>query len=410
MKYHYKSTQYKAIFLYVACFVLFVLYSVHMYIGHQTGIVALSYYVASGTSASSATSSGAWISALLGTLLCIIPALVLARLLHFPLRLKALAFLPSYIILGLITGISPESITAMENSIPLLSSIALLVVSAILLFLSQVYHEDRGEHAPVFNYLVPNVFISCVGMLLCMMLTNTDRQLHVQLALADGVHQNDHSVVDRLPYGETTTNNTITALQVFSLSRRGQLADKLFSLPHLKGSNSLLPDTVPASAVYHTTALVYGHLQAVPVGKHRNAAVFLEKALSRRMSLLSDTSATSADSLRARPLVDYYLCALLLDRDLSRFSDEVYKHCTVDATLPRHYREALTLYHSQDSLAKRMYEDLPMDSVFAGYAELREEHRGDVLMQRKACVRSYPHSYWNYYFYGYNNTDYQTHN
>lgn len=410
MKYHYKSTQHKAIFLSIASFVLFVLYSFHMYMKHQTGVVALSYFVASGMSLTSATSSGAWIGALLGTLLCIIPALILSRLLYFPLRFKALALLPSYIILGLITGISPENINSTENSIPLLSSMALLLFSVLLVFLSQVYHEDRAEHAPICNYLTPNVFISCIGMLFCMFLTNTDRQLHVQLDLANGIHQNDHSVVDRLPHGETTTNNTITALQVLSLSKRGQLADNLFSLSHLKGSNSLLPDKVPASAVYHTPTLVYGHLQAVPVGEFRSATSFLEKALSRRMALLSDTSATQADSLRVQPLIDYYLCALLLDRDIPRFSDEVFKYYNVDETLPKHYREALILYNSQDSLATRIYEDLPMDSVFLNYAELQAKHKGNVPVQRKACVRAYPHSYWNYYFYGYNNLDYQPHN
>ena len=405
MKYHYKSTQHKAIFLYIASFVLFVLYSVHMYLEHQTEIVALSYFVASSPSASATVTSSTWISAFLGTLLCTIPALVLSRLLYFPLRLKALAFLPSYIILGLITGISPDSVTSTENNIPLLASIALLLLSGVLLFLSQVYHEDRGEHAPICNYLGSNVLISCVGMLFCMLLTNTDPQLHVQLKLTNGIHHNDHSVVDELPSGETITNSTITSVQILSLSKRGQLADRLFSLPSLKGSKSMLPDTLPASLVYHTPTLVYGHLQAVPVGRVHNATCFLEKALERRMVLLSDTSATSADSLRAQPLIDYYLCALLLDKDLSRFSNEVFKYYKVAETLPEHYREALSLYKSRENEAKLMVEDLSMDSIFSGYTELMEQHKGNVPLQRKECVRSYPHTYWNYYFFGYNNID-----
>jgi hypothetical protein len=43
-----------------------------------------------------------------------------------------------------------------------------------------------------------------------MLLTNTDPQLHVQLKLTNGIHHNDHSVVDELPSGETITNSTIT--------------------------------------------------------------------------------------------------------------------------------------------------------------------------------------------------------
>ena len=402
MKYHYKSTQQKAIFLYIVCFVLYVLYSVHLYVKHQMGIVALSYFVASGVSASPSVSSSIWISALLGTLLCIIPALILSRLLFFPLRLKALAFLPSYIILGLITGISPEDITSTENSIPLVGSLLLLLLSALFIFLSQVYHEDRGEHAPIFNYLGPNLVISCIGMLFCMSLTNTDRQLHVQLDFANAIHKNDYSVVDKLPPGEKTTSQTITAIQVLSLSKRGQLADKLFSLPYLDGSNSLLPDTMPASVLYHTPTLVYGHLQAIPVGRNLKASVFLKKALARRMAVLSDTSATLADSLRSQPLIDYYLCALLLDRELPRFSEEVFRFYDKDELLPKHYSEALSMYYTQNPQVRRIVESLPTDSVFSKYTELQEQFKGNFPLQHKACVRSYPHTYWNYYFYRYN--------
>ena len=105
MKYHYKATQHKANFISVVCFLLFVTYSILLYIKHQYGIVAMTYFVESELLTSDFSPSATWISALLGTLLCVIPAIVLTCTLHFPLRMKALAFLPSYIILGFLTGI-----------------------------------------------------------------------------------------------------------------------------------------------------------------------------------------------------------------------------------------------------------------------------------------------------------------
>ncbi len=403
MKYHYRSTQKMAGFLSIACTLLFGLYAILFYLNHQSGILALGYYVESELVSSNPGMTAIWISASLGTLLCIIPAMILLHWLHFPLRFKALAFLPSYILLGMITGIAPESVTSVENYIPLLPSVLLLVLSAVLIFFSQTCHEDRGEHAPLQNYLGINVLVSCIGMMLCIALTNTDRQLHVQLEMAEAIHRNDFSVMEGHPRGETISNNTITSMQVLHLSKQGLLADRLFSLPNLKGSESMLPDTFPASMVYHIPTLVYGHLQAVPAGKCGNALCFIEKALDRRTAVLAAPSATRADSLRARPLADYYLCALLLERKLHRFSEELPKHYALDSSLPRHYREAMAMYHSSDSsTALRPFHDSAMDSIYTSYRDLLQRESAVRTLQRKACFQAYPHSYWNYYFFGYN--------
>lgn len=260
MKYHYKTTQYKASFLTVICFILFVSYSFLLYIKHQYGVVALSYIVESELLMSDITDSATWISAMLGTVLCSIPAIVLLSTLHFPLPMKALAFLPSYIILGFLTGISPSSVSATENELHLLTPLLMLLVTTLPILFSQAYHENRGEHAPIFNYLGINVLVSCVGMLSCIALTNTDRQLHVQLALADAMYRNDTLKMESILKGETVSNNNITAIQVFDLSRKGVLADKLFSINGLTGSENILPDTMPASLVYHTSSMVFEHL------------------------------------------------------------------------------------------------------------------------------------------------------
>lgn len=402
MRYHYKATQRKATFLTIFCLVLFLMYSVRLYMEYQSDIVTLSYFVESGqdVTLSNSSMSATWITVLLCSFLSIIPAVVLLRSLHFPLRLKALAFLPSYIILGLITGISPYTVASVKIDMPILSSILLLSVSAVLIFLSQIQREDRGEHAPIANYLGANIGISCLGIIFCMLLTNSDRQLHVQLAMAKSMHRNDFSFMEKIHSGETTSNVNISSMQVLALSKKGQLADRLFSIPHLTGSECLLPDTMPASLVYHTPTLVYGHLQAIPVGKHPDATSFLEQAARRRQAIMASGEQSHSDSLRARPLMDYYLCALLLDRNLTRFVSELPEHYVMDDKLPRHYREALAVYYNmQDTLALRTNEDTAMDSLFLKYRKLSLEHEADPKLQRKACTRAYPHSYWNYYFY-----------
>lgn len=385
----------------VSCFMLFVAYSISLFIRHQSHIVALANFVANEctTDVVYDTVSAVWMAALLGTLLCAIPALFLLHSLHFPICMKGMAFLPSYVLLGLITGISPSSVDDVENHIPVLLAVLLLFVSIAAIFYSQVYHEDRGEHAPLFNYLGVNVLQACIGIIFCMSLTNTDRQLHLQQSLAQTVHRQDYKLANTISAGETTTNNTITSLRVLSLSRQGCMAEKLFSIRGLNGSRSLLPDSTPSALIYHTPRLVYNQLQAVPVHFNGNVTVFLQRAVEKRMCALQDSAATHADSLRARPLIDYYLCALLLDRDLSSFVKALQSFYSQGETLPIHYKEALSVYHAEDSLSTCFMSDIVMDSIYRDYSQLRYSAYDNPMLQRKICVESYPSTYWNYYFF-----------
>lgn len=400
MKYHYQSTQRMASMITMVCFMLFVSYSIFLFKGCQSEILALANFVAKGGDTNVAnygTEFASWTATWLGTLLCSIPALLLLYSLHFPICMKGMAFLPSYVVLGLMTGVSPSSNDAWENDIPLVLAILFLIVSAGAIFYTQIYREDKGEHAPVFHYLGGNILLMCFGMMSCMSLTNTDRHLHLQLHLAKAVLRNDYVLADAITPGETTTSNNITSIRVLSLSKQGRLADDLFSIHGLRGSCSLLPDSTPSTLIYHTPQLIYNELQAVPVNFHGEVTPFLQKAVERRLCALRDSAATHADSLKSRPLMDYYLCALLLDRDLQSFIKVLPKLYANSDTLPRHYREALAIYYAGDSLSVRFAPDISTDSIYNDYRRLKNSVYDSPLLQRKACVESYPHTYWNYY-------------
>lgn len=50
------------------------------------------------------------------------------------------------------------------------------------------------------------------------------------------------------------------------------------------------------------------------------------------------------DSVPRKTIGDYLLCGYLIDKDVDRFAQEIGKYYTVDEHLPKHYREALTMY------------------------------------------------------------------
>ena len=50
------------------------------------------------------------------------------------------------------------------------------------------------------------------------------------------------------------------------------------------------------------------------------------------------------DSVPNPAVADYQLCGYLIDRQLDKFASEIERYYTINDSLPRHYREALTLY------------------------------------------------------------------
>ncbi len=374
----------------VLCLVLFVAYSVALFVGPQSHVVALANFVGNecDTSVAYDTPSRVWISAILGTLLCVIPALLLLYSMHFPIRMKAVALLPSYVVLGLLTGIAPSSVEATTIHFPIASTLVLLVVSIVAIFGSQIYHEDRGEHAPLADYLWSNVLLSCLGIGFCLVITNTDPQLHLQQPLAQTLHRGDYAFANSIHYGETTTNNTITALRALSLSKQGRMVDEVFSISGLNSSRGLLPDSTPSALIYHSPGVVYAHLQAVPVNITGNVRDFLSKAIDIKMQRLQAPTATQADSLGVQPLMDYYLCALLLDKDLSAFAAELPRFYGPNQVLPPRYAEALAMCR---------HDSTEIDSIYHQYTVLREGTPAPHT--RKACAERFPNTYWNYYYF-----------
>ena len=121
MNFHYKETQRISYILPLVCMILFGIYSLYLFVHYQADILALTHYMQSSVSANSHsfdyTSYPVWTSAFLGTVLCVIPAIILYCCVRFPLRMKALALFPSYVVLTYW-----DEIPAGSHSLSLLSS------------------------------------------------------------------------------------------------------------------------------------------------------------------------------------------------------------------------------------------------------------------------------------------------
>ncbi len=94
---------------------------------------------------------------------------------------------------------------------------------------------------------------------------------------------------------------------------------------------------------------------------------------------------------------DYYLCALLLERDLERFAHELPRYYVVsDSTrLPAHYAEALVLYDRTHPQPEPIY---PEASITADYRDFREMMTQNRHTSPGLIWEKYHNKYWWYYY------------
>lgn len=109
-----------------------------------------------------------------------------------------------------------------------------------------------------------------------------------------------------------------------------------------------------------------------------------------------------------RPLapIDYYLCALLIDRRLDAFALEVnryYPHLVATGRLPFYYAQALVLHGRQHSHPVVRYRDAAIEANFRDYTEMGDTLR-EPTPRRNLLRRSYGETYWWWYDYGQSGT------
>ena len=104
------------------------------------------------------------------------------------------------------------------------------------------------------------------------------------------------------------------------------------------------------------------------------------------------------DSVNNQAIADYLLCGYLIDKQIDRFAQEVSLYYPLDAHLPKHYREALTLYSHSRSNPIVTYQVPVVEEDYANYQELKKQNQ-DPMEQKTRVSEEYRGTYWYYYEY-----------
>lgn len=315
-----------------------------------------------------------------------IVALVVSLLVRLPQRVHALVYIPSFLMLGLMTAVKVDG-DSVRTSLPwLVAAPSLLVLYAI------VVRQLRG-FLPFLSPLRATTFLSqpwwtnlivlVGGMLLVFAMGNTDRTLHTRLKVERFCLERQWDAALATGFPQYDNDSSLTMLRSLALARTNLLGERLFTYELTGGSNALLPRRDRSvTFLIGTPTVLWRTIGVIPRDFSEPAITFFKREM-RRGTLRSVGK-------------DYLLCAYLLDRNLDAFAEALPRYYAVNDSLPAHYAEAYVLYCDK----YKVRDTLMSKTLVADYADfltVMRQHRTPVL--RGAALRkAYFGTYWYYYY------------
>lgn len=296
---------------------------------------------------------------------------------------SAWTFFPSAILLTFITG--GRQTEDLNLSFGFIACISLIAVCLYVIFSRYIRNFIRSNSEKINNNsLIKNLWINLLIITVQFMyvcaFSNSDRLFHARLHLLQSLCEKDYDealcTIDKLE----TSDRQLTTLIVYTLSKKNVLAEKLFEYPLRGGSVSLLPDSTLTSKIGFDE--IYHHLNLkIPGNQIHNSIEFIRHGRGRN-----------------KQAADYILCGYLMDKNLDAFVENITKYYDINDLLPKHYREALTLYVHSHTAPKVIFKNSIMDADFQDYQNM--EHDITDTEERKNKLRdTYGNTYWYYYQY-----------
>ena len=383
MNYNYPLKNGSTVTIRVMCAIVFVLFSFCWLFFFQSDQLAMTQHVLSG--------GLTHYNALWGTLIIIavlmLLQLIIYRIIRLNKRSHALTYVPSMMLLALVSEISRqiESGEGVSGWIWVLPVIALLVWAGVAAVAKLVQEIESDRDFSLFsrpmwiNALLMALQIICVAWI-----GNTNAVYHYRMQtetlLADGKYQKALEVGKR----SLESDANLLMLRMYALARENALGERLFEYPISANVEQILPTSGRTRMYYCPEDSLWRFLGGRPA-EAMTPMHFLD-LLERR------------DSIVPRQVIDYKLCGLLIDRQIDRFAREIGKYYKLDERLPKHYREALVLYTHSRSNPVVTYHHAVADEDWRNLLEL--ERRYPNPTERKGRVEDQYHgTYWYYYRY-----------
>ena len=363
------------------CAILFAVFSFLFVAKSQSVLLELLYdEVATGKLQYNAYIVGGVISAVLT-----IFALWLNKFTGFKREWTAFSFMPSALILAFITDIDRSLYTGEYDYLKwiIVLAIGVFAYAAFSFVLRRILFAKIKNVAMSANRIIwRNLVLFVILFSLVGFLSNGEENFKREALVASYYKKGDSDNALKVGYLSNVASHSLTVQRAYILAKGGMLGERLFEYPQYYGADGLIPAKEQVSPLVPDS--VYALLGASPLQGEEALDVF-------KRALKNDNVSPAAK--------DYYLSALLLDRKIVEFTDNVktlYPN-TETANLPKHYQEALLLYSSING--DSVQAGSVMQEQFNAFKALEAEHE-DIFVRGNYLRRHFGRTYWWYFLYG----------
>ena len=311
---------------------------------------------------------------------------IVYALVPLTMRSHALTYLPSMLLLGMLSAVVPVGADGIEMGFSWYVPILILLVWWLLTRVGRLAQEV--EYDKVISLFSQPMWINALIMSLLIILVawmgNSNAVMHYRMKMEHALLDGNFDKALKVGKKSLESDADLTMLRMYALARKGTMGEHLFEYPVTANSSQMLPtDSLSVLMMYPADSL-YQFLGARPA-KRMEPMRYLQ-LLERRDSVLNPAVA------------DYQLCGYLIDRQLDKFASAIGRYYTINDSLPRHYREALTLYTHLKTRPVVVYHQTVMDVDYNNLQELEKKY--PLASERKGKVEEqYRGTYWYYYKY-----------
>lgn len=299
-------------------------------------------------------------------------------------RGHALTYLPSLLILGILTGMAPSicyghCLGHWVWAFPLLM-LAYVFVIWVVRQLEPM--ELPASSLGVFSRMTwINILQMVVMALIVCGIGCSDQVFHYRMKVEDCLIKRSYAAASAVGKQSEKTDSSLTMLRCWALSEQGKLGDKLFTYPLVGGSDAMLPNGSSVKLMMAPEDRLYKSLGVVFRQRMKPLKYFEKLHQAHR--------ATSAAH-------DWLLCAYLLDNNLDAFVAALPKYYELDGELPQAYREALILYNHTSNNPRVVYKNSVVDADYDDFVALYRKTKNP--QERYSVLKdSYGKTYWFYW-------------
>lgn len=368
----------------VMCTFVFTLFCFYYLYSYQADLLTVMQHVLS----HGQTHYNHFVGAVLITLVVLLVQIGVVRLLQQKRLAWALTFVPSALCLMMLTNINVSSddgtltFGMWQYLSPTFIVAFFLIVygvnnSGVLKSLPQLWSNPIRE-------LWVNLLILTTLLLCICSVGNSDKYFHTRIHAEQCLIDGDYDEALKVLRRHDTGDRNISMLAIYALSKKGELAERMFDYP-VVDVDAMLPNGTDTRFELYPEYKLYKYLG----GRYKqkmNARQYIN--FQRRTHHVN------------KPMADYVLCAHLLDRNLDAFVADLQKYYVVNdsVALPRHYREALTLYMHTHTAPAIVYKDNVGATNYEDYQTMERTYANERV-RKNALKGAFGNTYWYYFDY-----------